>query len=318
MSETKNAPPSRRKFFALAAGAATAVAGGALLPILGGARTAHADLPPGAIPAGSDEVLRMTVDLRRALEKKPGERRYGMVIDTRRCIGCSACTVACIAENNLPAGVMYRTVPEVEDGTYPDVRRIFMPTNCAQCENPPCVPAANKVIPGSMKRRPDGIVEIDYTRMKGRKVFEAAKKACPYSALSLDEGKAHTAGTPALQAYENRAAIEYGRAWTRKETSGSVRKCHFCAQRLDVGMLPACVTTCTGVAMHFGDLNDTKSLVAELSATGLAKRLEPGKGTGPRVWYLDDFPEDASTHPAAKTRRVVSCGSCHEFGEKAK
>jgi len=318
MVESKDAVESRRGFFKLAAGAVSAVAGAALLKDAGAGGRAEAVAPTGAIPAGSDEVLRMTADLRRALEKKPAERRWGMVIDTRRCIGCSACTVACVAENNLPAGVMYRTVPEVEDGTYPDVRRIFMPTNCAQCENPPCVPAANKVIPGSMKRRSDGIVEIDYKKMRGKKVFEAAKKACPYSALSLDEGKAHTAGTPALQPYENRAAVEYGKAWTRKETAGSVRKCHFCTQRLDAGMLPACVTTCTGVAMHFGDLNDPKGRVAELAATGMARRLEPGKGTGPRVWYLDDFPEDAAAHPAVKTRTVVSCGSCHEFDQPEK
>jgi len=315
MVETRDAAESRREFFRLAAGAAAVAAGAALLDAGTGGR-AEAGLPAGAIPAGSDEVLRMTVDLRRALEKKPAERRWGMVIDTRRCIGCSACTVACVAENNLPVGVKYRTVPEVEDGTYPNVSRIFMPTNCAQCENPPCVPAANKVIPGSMKGRVDGIVEIDYRKMKGKAVFAAATKACPYSALSLDEGKAHTAGTPALQPYENRAAVEYGKAWSRKETAGAVRKCHFCAQRLDAGMLPACVTTCTGVAMHFGDLSDPRSLVAELAATGMARRLEPARGTNPRIWYLDDFPEDAGTHPGVKTRKVVSCGSCHEFDEK--
>ena len=223
MTDPREVDKSRRSFFRSLGGTAVAALGsGALLrhgPDAGGEALASA--PTAAPPKGTDEVLRMTADLQRALEKKPHERKWGMVIDTRRCIGCHACAVACIAENNLPVGVMYRTVPEVESGSYPDVTRVFMPTNCAQCEKAPCVPAANKVIPGSMKKRADGIVEIDYKKMKGKKVFEAAKKACPYTALSLDEGKAHTAGTPALQPYENRSAIEYGRASSRKETVGS-------------------------------------------------------------------------------------------------
>jgi molybdopterin-containing oxidoreductase family iron-sulfur binding subunit len=240
-----------------------------------------------------------------------------MVIDTRRCIGCSACTVACIAENNLPPGVTYRTVPEVEDGTYPNLQRIFMPTNCMQCDNAPCVAAANAVIPGAMRKRPDGIVEIDYARMKGRPVFEAAKKACPYgAALYYDEGKNHTDGTPALQAYERRAAREYGRAWTRDETAGTTRKCHFCAQRLDVGLLPACVSTCPGLAMRFGDAGDARSLVAEMIASHQGRRLDVESGTEPRVFYVDDWEPESGEAPAAlpANRRRVDCNSCHTFG----
>lgn len=311
---------ARRGFLRAIAGTAAAAAATAFLVPLGSDEGSSADASAqlGTVPPGTDEVIRMTADLTRALEKKPQDRRWAMVIDTRRCIGCSACTAACIAENNLPPGVTYRTVPEVEAGTYPAVQRSFMPTNCAQCEKPPCVPAANKVIPGSMKQRPDGIIEIDYKKMKGKKVFEAAKKACPYTALYLDSGTPYTAGTPALQPYENRFALEYGKAWSRKETANSIRKCHFCVQRLDVGLLPACVTTCTGIAMHFGDIGDQKSLVAELLAAGGARRLDASKGTGPRIYYMDDFPADASAAPAIKTRSVVDCGSCHEFAAETK
>jgi molybdopterin-containing oxidoreductase family iron-sulfur binding subunit len=215
-----------------------------------------------------------------------------MVIDVRRCIGCHACTVACIAENNLPPGVTYRTVGEVEDGAYPELRRFFMPTNCMQCAKAPCVGAANKVLPGSMTRRPDGIVEIDYARMKGKAVFEAASRACPYpKSLWYDEGKRYTDGTPAVQPYETQAATEHGRSWSRKETAGTTRKCHFCAQRLDAGLLPACVSTCTGQAMHFGDLEDPKSLVSELLETNKSVRLRADRGTEPAIFYLDDDPE---------------------------
>ncbi len=47
-------------------------------------------------------LVRMQEDIRRALEKPEGERRWGMVIDTRKCVGCHACTLSCVAENKLP------------------------------------------------------------------------------------------------------------------------------------------------------------------------------------------------------------------------
>jgi molybdopterin-containing oxidoreductase family iron-sulfur binding subunit len=258
----------------------------------------------------------MAADLQRALGRPAAERRWVMLIDTRRCIGCSACTVACIAEHNLPPGVTYRTVPEVEVGSYPEVQRAFMPTNCMQCDKAPCVAAANAVVPGAMKKRPDGIVAIDYATMRGRKVFEAAKSACPYgAALYYDAGGNHTDGTPALQAYEKRAAREYGRAWTRDETRGTTRKCHFCADRIDAGLLPACVSTCTGLAMHFGDSADPKSLAAEMLAAGLGRRLDAGQDTAPRVFYVDDWePEAPAAAVPPANRPRVDCAACHSFG----
>ncbi len=281
---------SRRAFFKHTTGvAAGAVAATALLPTIKEVGTLVADTVGG--PSNND-VLTMHNDLQRALQKPMEQRKWAMVIDVRKCIGCNACTAACIAENNLPVGVTYRTVAEVEDGEFPNVRRFFMPTNCMQCENAPCIEAANSVIPGSMSRRPDGIVVIDYKKMKGKKVFDAASAACPYpNSLWYDEGKNYTDGTPALQPYEKRTFKEYGTQWTRKDTKGATRKCHFCTQRIDAGELPACVTTCTGQAMHFGDVNDDESLVSKLLKRNKAARLNLASGAEPMIYYLDDDPE---------------------------
>ncbi|MEX2486189.1 MAG: hypothetical protein WD377_01095, partial [Nitriliruptoraceae bacterium] len=59
------------------------------------------------VPADADEdvLLRMQRDLKKAMAKPVEERSWIMVIDTRKCIGCHACTIACVAENNLPPGV---------------------------------------------------------------------------------------------------------------------------------------------------------------------------------------------------------------------
>jgi len=306
-------PSATRRGFVKAVGVA------ALGASTGTALSLAESRPPGAaLPmpeGGQPETMRMLADLRRALEKKPQERRWAMVIDTRRCIGCSACTVACIAENNLPPGVTYRKVPDVEVGSYPDLQRVFMPTNCMQCDKPPCVKAANAIVPGAMRKRPDGIVQIDYAKMKGRRVFEAAKKACPYSALYFDEGKSHTEGTPAIQPYEKRAVLEYGRRWARRDTARSTRKCHFCADRLDAGLLPACVATCTGLAMRFGDASDPQSLVGETLAAGKGRRLEADSGTEPRVHYVNDWAEPDKPEPIVLNRPRIDCTACHSFGK---
>jgi len=67
---------------------------------------------------------------------------------------------------------------------------------------------------------------------------------------------------------------------------GNARKCHFCLHRLDVGELPACVTTCIGRSTLFGDANDPDSLVAEMIAKPNVMRLKEELGTEPRVFYL--------------------------------
>jgi molybdopterin-containing oxidoreductase family iron-sulfur binding subunit len=250
---------------------------------------------------------RMRLDLRRALQKPMARRRWVMVIDTRKCIGCNACTVACQAENATPPGVNYRLVPEVEAGEYPDVTRFFMPTQCMQCENPPCQKAAPA---GAITRRPDGIVVINYAKLRGKQAFEAVSQACPYTALSYDEGKTYTGDLPGgEQAYEQRASFDYGQTWEKDGKSppvGSARKCHFCLHRLTAGMLPACVTTCVGAAMYFGDLNDKKSLVSELLATQPARRINEDLGTRPRVYYLVSV--RAENMPMAG----VTCQACHQ------
>lgn len=305
---------SRLNFLKTIGGAAgTAVAGMALASTRAVAAAA-ADAPsksavgPGSPlwKEGGDDLLRMQDELARALSKPIAKRDWAMVIDIRKCIGCNACTVACIAENNLPPGVAYRAVYDETAGEYPKLKRFFMPTNCYQCANPPCVKAANAVKADSMGVRPDGIVTIDYAKMKAKDAFAAAKKACPYGdALSYDNGGNYTDGTPAVQPYEKRESVEYDRALRRADTAGGTRKCHFCIQRIERGALPACVATCTGQAMHFGDRSDPDSLVSGLIARKQQTFvMEQGAGTEPRVIYLDNEPMNAK----------MSCAKCHQGG----
>ncbi len=71
----------------------------------------------------SDILVTMQEDLERALKKKPEERRWAMLLDLRKCVGCHACTIGCISENKLPPHMAYRPVYEYEQGKYPHVSR---------------------------------------------------------------------------------------------------------------------------------------------------------------------------------------------------
>jgi len=227
-------------------------------------------------------LVRMRGDIERALQKPVDQRHWVMVIDQRKCVGCHACTVSCVAENKLPPGVVYRPVLETELGTYPNVTRRFMPRPCMQCEEPPCV----DVCPVSATwKRPDGITEIDYDQCIGCRYCITA---CPYSARVFDTGHTYTEGSPEEMEYELLPNFEYGREWPRDGGSpeGNVRKCTFCLHRLEEGLLPACVTTCIGTANYFGDINDPDSLVAEMAAQTSAVRLKEEMGTKPSVYYL--------------------------------
>lgn len=241
----------------------------------------------------SDILTRMQEDLRRALEKPKEQRRWVMVIDLRKCVGCHGCTIACINENRLPPGVVYRPVLEEEFGAFPNVARRFIPRPCMQCDQPPCV----NVCPVSATyKNDDGIVVVDYDQCIGCRYCITA---CPYAARTFDFGNLYVEGTPLAAGivgqeiaddYERSANFEYGEARqrTNRHSSpiGNVRKCHFCLHRLNEGLLPACVTICLGRATYFGDANDPEGLVAELIGKPNVLRLKEDMGTEPRVYYL--------------------------------
>jgi Fe-S-cluster-containing dehydrogenase component len=240
----------------------------------------------------SDVLIRMQRELRRALRKAVADRRWVMVIDLRKCIGCHACTIACVAENKLPPGVVYRQVVEDEIGTYPNVSRRFTPRPCLQCDDPPCVPVCPV---NATYKRADGIVAMDYDRCIGCRY---CINACPYNSRTFDFGFSQYDETTRANGLvlgdegnviESLPAFEYGQARIRRREQspiGNVRKCHFCLHRLEAGELPACTTTCIGRATFFGDANDPESLVSELMARPNVMRLREELGTEPRVYYL--------------------------------
>ena len=264
---------------------------GLVAPVLDGLQISA--LPAVDLPVKEDVLVRMERELKTALAKRASERRWVMVIDLRKCVGCTACTVACIAENKLPPGVVYRPVLIEEIGTYPNTTMKFLPRPCMQCDKPPCV----EVCPvNATYKNEEGVVVVDYDQCIG---CRACIPPCPYGARSFDFGQTYLQSTPdnvdfmlgqsKADGYERLADYEYGEPRVRQGQDspiGNVRKCHFCLHRLAEGMLPACTTTCIGRATYFGDANDPNSLVTELISGNNVTRLKEELGTEPRVYYL--------------------------------
>jgi molybdopterin-containing oxidoreductase family iron-sulfur binding subunit len=216
---------------------------------------------------------------------------YGMVIDTRRCVGCRACMVACKAENKTPPGVFYTVVFDQVIEPRIDDKPLYMTKPCFHCEHPPCVDVCP--VSATYKRERDGIVVVDYDRCIGCRY---CMTACPYSARWFDFGENYPAmaeNTPLRAA----PSPEYGQfRERRRETSpiGNVRKCTFCLHLQDeegrydraAGRWPACAKTCTGHAIHFGDFSDPDSEVSRLLRERVPIRLKEELGTSPNVYYL--------------------------------
>ncbi len=182
------------------------------------------------------------------MEKKV--KKWGMVIDQRKCVGCHTCTVACKSENNVPLGYWRSWVKGIQKGKYPDVKNFFLRRLCNHCDTPPCV----EVCPvEATVRRVDGVVTIYYGKCIGCGMCIAA---CPYDARFFNPVR-HTAD-----------------------------KCTFCTHRIDAGLLPACVTSCIGRAITFGDLNDPKSEVSRVIAANSTVVLKPALRTHPKVYYI--------------------------------
>jgi Fe-S-cluster-containing dehydrogenase component len=279
----------------------SAVVVGAGIAVATGAVTVSKLSPPPETPEGeetikkipdfksitiddkSDQLLIMQEELKIALAKPVEKRKWLMIIDTRKCVGCHACTIACIAENKLPPGVVYRPVIQEEYGVFPNPQLRFFPRPCLQCDNPPCVSVCPVHATWS---RPDGIVQVDYDKCIGCRY---CLSACPYGARTSDFGHFYTDEKPEFQQYEQKPSNEYGKNWRRNKHQspiGNARKCHYCLHRLNEGYLPMCVTTCIGRANYFGDANNADSLVSKMARSANQIKLLPEKGTKPTVIYL--------------------------------
>ncbi len=199
------------------------------------------------------------------------DKKLVMLVDTKRCIGCNSCAVACKIENNLPKNIWWNRIMTVgggnldsPEGEYPNLKMHNVTVACQHCENPACV----KVCPvGATYKDPEtGVVRQDYDKCIG----------CPYTGVRSFNWEE--------PAYHLDFAV--GDADVAPHEKHTVEKCTFCWHRLAKGLQPACVEVCSARARHFGDANDPDSAVSAILRTRSHEQLLPDEGTDPNVYFL--------------------------------
>ena len=205
--------------------------------------------------------------------------RYGIAIDTEKCMACYNCFMACRDEHcgfetavSAPqphSGQMWVRIDSKERGD--DSRKIKtsnVATMCAHCADAPCRKAAESAAVDSsasqppadarscaVYTRPDGIVIIDSKKAKGlRQIVDA----CPINAIFWNE------------------ELEIP------------QKCTMCAHLLDEGYeMPRCVEACPNGTLIFGDLDDPDSSINEAIRKGRVTPLQGLAGIDTRVVHLN-------------------------------
>lgn len=204
--------------------------------------------------------------------------RLGFVIDTRNCIACHACAVACKVENNIPDGIWWNRIlteggenKDTPSGTYPNLSMNNYPLACQHCANPACVKACP--VGATYKDPATGAVRQDYDKCIGCRMCMAA---CPYT------------GVRSFNWEEPKFAIgqDMGDLAVPKHQKHVVEKCTMCWHRLASGLQPACVEVCPARVRYFGDLDDPESEVSKLIASNGHVQLLSEKGTDSSVYYL--------------------------------
>lgn len=140
------------------------------------------------------------------------------VHDLNTCVGCHACALACVNENQLQPGRFWRQIVSVNPERRPGLPTFHLSLACNHCLDAPCL----RYCPALAISRDaaTGAVLIDEGSCIGCRY---CSWVCPYDAPRFDE--AH----------------------------GVMRKCTLCAHRLRDGLQPACASLCPTGALRMGE-----------------------------------------------------------------
>ncbi len=230
--------------------------------------------------------------------EKPGIK-WGMSIDLNTCTGCSACVVACTAENNVSVvgKIQVQKAHEMHwlridryftgDVKNPDV--VFQPMMCQHCDNAPC----ENVCPvAATNHSSEGLNQMTYNRCIGTRY---CANNCPFKVrrfnwLDFTGSDSFKDNQQPLRGSElNEVVFQMNDDLTRMvlnpdvtvRSRGVIEKCSFCVQRLQDSKLEAkkqqdpalvrnvktaCMQACPTNAISFGNVNDKESEVSKARA----------------------------------------------------
>jgi MoCo/4Fe-4S cofactor protein with predicted Tat translocation signal len=245
---------------------------------------------------------------------------WSMHVDLNACIGCGACTVACMAENNVPVVGKHEvkrhhemTWIHISRFYYGDVENpnvVYQPMMCQHCDNAPC----ENVCPvNATNHSSEGLNQMTYNRCIGTRY---CANNCPYKVRRFNWQDYTTADIfPWNERKLTGATLGFSTEMpfgadnlTRMvlnpdvtvRTRGVIEKCSFCVQRIQEGKLTAkkesrqlndgdvktaCQSSCPTGAITFGNRNDKESNISKAIANTLNYRVLEEVNTDSNVWY---------------------------------
>ncbi len=242
---------------------------------------------------------------------------WGMFVDLNACIGCGACQVACVSENNVPV-VGKKEVHRHHEMTwlridryfYGDIENpkvVYQPMMCQHCENAPC----ENVCPvNATNHSMEGFNQMAYNRCIGTRY---CANNCPFKVRRFnwldyttadvwpanEERVFHAEGDDKPFYADNLTRMVLNPDVTVR-SRGVIEKCSFCIQRVQEGKLTAkqegraildndvrsaCQTACPTGAIVFGNVNNPDSEVSKLKKGALAYQVLEEINVRPNVEY---------------------------------